>query len=71
VSSSFALRLHNTPDAVIQEFRGGKYGSKTASCQRAAIFPQGFGGVHERTILLESLFLIRIRSRDPGQHFLA
>ncbi len=26
--------------------------------------------MRERTVLLESLFLIRTGSRDPGQHFL-
>jgi hypothetical protein len=27
--------------------------------------------MHERAVLLESLFLIRIGSRDPGPHILA
>jgi hypothetical protein len=27
--------------------------------------------MHKRAVLLESLFLIRIGNRDPGQHFLA
>jgi hypothetical protein len=40
-----------------------------ASAQRC--FCWGNGGMRERAVLLESLFLIRICSRDPGPHILA
>jgi hypothetical protein len=68
MSCSFALWLHYAPDA--SKFRDSEYGSKTTICQRAAMFPLEKWWCARASILLESLFLIRIGSRDPGQHFL-
>jgi hypothetical protein len=68
VSRSLALRLQcRNPASLGAANKAAK--PQFASAQRC--FRKGNGGVCKHAVLLESPFLIRIGSRDPGQNFLA
>jgi hypothetical protein len=62
--------MQYAPGGVIQQVGAVNTAAKPQFARVQQCFRKGNGGVREHAILLESLFLIRIGSRDPGQHFL-